>query len=181
MESCCFFKRERLCKMEKLMDKVNLIGGSIAAVLMRLFGPMWILFAGFCVANVIDWLTGWKASKKEEKESSKVGAKGIVKKVGYWVVILIAFYIAYAFKLMGDMLGLDLWFLQFVGWFVLANYLVNEIRSILENLVRLGVKVPGFLTKGLKITSDLIDNAADGKLPKGEDKHDEDIETDFKE
>lgn len=157
--------------MEKLMDKANVIGGGAVAVLSAVFGPMWILFVGLLGANVVDWLTGWKAAKIEKKESSKIGAKGIVKKVGYWVVILIAFYIAYAFKQMGIMLGLNLSFMQFVGWFVLANYLVNEIRSICENLVRLGIKVPGFLVSGLKITSELIDNAADGKLPKGEVKH----------
>ncbi|NMA48201.1 MAG: phage holin family protein, partial [Tissierellia bacterium] len=48
----------------------------------------------------------------------------------------------------------------------LGSYLVNEIRSILENLVKLGVNVPSFMVKGLQITSDLIENAADGKLPK---------------
>jgi len=147
----------------KMLEKTNIVGGGIATLLMRSLGPMWFLFMGLLVANVIDWVSGWIAAKKEKKESSKVGAWGVVKKVGYWVVILVAFYISYAFVQMGDLLGLNLAFLQYLGWFVLANYLVNECRSILENVFRLGVDVPDFMVKGLKITSELIDNVADPK------------------
>ena len=67
---------------------------------------------------------------------------------------------------MGQTIGAQLGFMKFVGWFVLANYLVNEIRSILENLVDMNVNVPPFLIKGLKIAADKIDAAAkmgDGK------------------
>ena len=55
---------------------------------------------------------------------------------------------------------MGLGFMQFIGWFVLANYLVNEIRSILENMVEMGVNVPPMLIKGLKIASERIDAAA---------------------
>ena len=154
--------------MNKVLNEVNLLLGGVVAILTQIFGPMWILFAGLAAFNVVDWLTGWRYARKNGEESSKIGAKGIAKKVGYWLVICLAFYIASAFQQLGVVLGIDLAFLSFVGWFVLGSYLVNEIRSILENLVKLGVKVPSFMVKGLQITSDLIDNAADGKLPKGE-------------
>jgi len=51
-------------------------------------------------------------------------------------------------------------FMDLVGWFTLANYLVNEIRSILENLVEMDVAVPAFLVKGLRIAAEKIDAAA---------------------
>ena len=69
-------------------------------------------------------------------------------------------YIGYSFAQMGETIGVGLGFMQFIGWFVLANYLVNEIRSILENMVEMGVNVPPMLIKGLKIASELIDAAA---------------------
>ena len=47
--------------------------------------------------------------------------------------------------------------MQLFGWFTLATYLINEIRSILENLVEMEVKVPSFLIKGLDITQKLLD------------------------
>lgn len=43
-----------------------------------------------------------------------------------------------------------------VGFFVLASLLVNEIRSICENLVEMGVDVPKILIKGLEVADKAI-------------------------
>ena len=91
---------------------------------------------------------------------SRVGAIGAVKKICYWVVIGTAFFVGFSFQQMGQTIGVPLDFMHFVGWFTLANYLVNEIRSILENLVEMNVPVPAFLVKGLKIAAEKIDAAA---------------------
>ncbi len=90
-------------------------------------------------------------------ENSKTGAKGALKKVLYWVVIYLAFYISKSFSEMGKLIGIDLNFFVIFGWFTLAVSLVNEIRSILENFVEMGVKVPSFLIKGLEVTEKAID------------------------
>jgi phage-related holin len=42
------------------------------------------------------------------------------------------------------------------GWLTLATYLVNEARSILENLVEMDIKVPQFLIRGLEITAKML-------------------------
>lgn len=131
------------------INKFNLIGGAITALLTAILGKYWFLFAGLLVFNIIDWLTGWYYARLQHIETSKAGAKGIVKKIGYWIVIGIAFYISFAFKGLGDVIGIDLSFTIGIGWFALAGYLVNEIRSILENAVKLGWKIPDFLIKGL--------------------------------
>ena len=44
-----------------------------------------------------------------------------------------------------------------LGWWVLASLIVNEARSILENLVELGYNVPEYLVKGLAVTQKLIE------------------------
>ena len=87
--------------------------------------------------------------------------KKAMKKICYWVVIATAFFIGFAFKAMGDTIGMNLVFMDFVGWFTLANYLVNEIRSILENLVEMEVPVPAFLVKGLRIAAEKIETEAE--------------------
>lgn len=46
---------------------------------------------------------------------------------------------------------------------MLASLTVNEIRSILENLVEADIQVPGFLIKGLAVADKLIDVAAGDK------------------
>lgn len=141
----------------EVINKINFIGGSVVSVLAALLGQYWFLFAGLLVFNIIDWLTGWYYARIDGLENSKIGAKGIAKKVGYWVIIGIAFYISFAFTSMGDILGVNLSFTIGIGWFVLANYLVNEIRSVLENAVKLGWNAPEFLIKGLEIADKAIE------------------------
>ena len=142
----------------KEFDKVNMLYGAIAAIGVAIFGKYWFLFAGFLMLNAVDYVTGYcKAKFYKKNESSAVGAKGIFKKVSYWIVIGLAFFISNCFIYMGDIIGINLGFVILFGWFTLATYLVNEIRSILENLVEMNVNVPQFLIAGLEITQKLID------------------------
>lgn len=142
----------------KEFDKVNMIYGLIATAGAAIFGQYWFLFFGFLILNIVDYFTGWWKSKFYKKnESSAVGAKGVFKKVSYWIVIGLAFFIAHCFAYMGEIIGVNLAFVTLFGWFALASYLVNEIRSILENLVEMNAKVPAFLVSGLDITQKLLD------------------------
>lgn len=142
----------------KGFDKVNIFYGAITTIGAAIFGKYWFLFAGFLLLNAIDYITGWcKAKFYKKNESSAIGAKGVFKKVWYWVVIGIAFFMALSFEYMGEIIGINLSFVQLFGWFTLATYLVNEIRSILENFVEMEVKVPAFLISGLAITQKLLD------------------------
>jgi len=158
--------------VEKLLDKVNLLGGGIVALLSAIFGQLWFLFAGLLVLNFADWITGWRAANKANECSSKIGAKGIAKKVGYWLVIAVSFFIGFIFQELGQVLNMNLNFMNCIGWFVLANYLVNESRSILENLIRLNVPVQPFLVRGLKTASEWIDKAADVQITHGKKDND---------
>ncbi len=143
-----------------VFDKVNLIGGAIMAAFAAVLGQYWFLFLGLLICNIVDWVSGWMKSSMKGESCSRVGAIGAMKKVWYWVVIGIAFFIGFSFEQMGQTIGISLAFMNMVGWFVLANYLVNEIRSILENLVEMGVPVPAYLVKGLKVTAEKIETAA---------------------
>lgn len=138
------------------MNKANLAWGAVVAVLTAIFGKYWFLFAGFLMLNVLDYASGTYRDWLKGKLSSTTGAKGIVKKVWYWVVIGIAFYVSYAFGQLGDIIGYNLTWLMWIGWFTLACYMVNELRSLVENLVEIGVNVPDILIKGLDITEKLI-------------------------
>lgn len=143
----------------KAFDKVNMIYGAIATIGVAILGKYWFLFAGFLILNVIDYATGFvKAKYYEKNESSAIGAKGVWKKVSYWIVIGLAFFMSHCFVEMGKIIGIDLSFMMMLGWFTLATYMVNEVRSILENLVRMHVNVPQFLIAGLDVAQKLIDS-----------------------
>ena len=156
-----------------VFDKVNVVWGAIMAAFAAALGQYWFLFFGLLLCNVVDWNSGWMKSSMKGESCSRVGAIGAMKKVWYWVVIGIAFFIGFSFEQMGQTIGISLAFMNMVGWFVLANYLVNEIRSILENLVEMGVDVPAFLVKGLQVTSEKIEQAAEigGDEKDGEENH----------
>ncbi len=148
--------------MDKLLSKANSLWGMAVALLSSLFGRFWYLFAAFLILNLVDYITGIIKAKLSLKESSARGLMGIIKKVGYWVVISLSFFISLSFENMGSAIGLDLSFTRLLGWFTLATFIINEIRSILENLIALGVDVPSFLTTGLEIASKAVDEQKGG-------------------
>lgn len=140
-----------------LTNKINLVIGAITALLSYIFGEHWILFMFFLLLNFGDYLTRWMAARLTGTENSKAGWVGILKKLGYWVMIALGFGMSIIFIEIGNTIGLNLEITTFIGWFVLATLIINEIRSILENLVEAGYKVPIILIKGLEVANKAID------------------------
>ena len=143
-------------KKMNYMDTYNAIVGGIVAVLSFVFGEHWILFAIFLLFNIADWLTGWMKSRMAGKENSVKGWQGVLKKLGYWLMILVAFAASAVFIEIGNTLGMDLGITTLLGYFVLASLLVNELRSILENFVEAGYNVPNILVKGLEVADKVV-------------------------
>ena len=138
------------------IDGYNAITGAIVAVLSYILGEHWILFVAFLLLNVADWITGWMKSRINNVENSSAGWKGVLKKLGYWLMILVAFAASAVFIEIGNTLGMDLGITTLLGYFVLASLLVNELRSILENFVEAGFDVPAILTKGLEVADKVV-------------------------
>lgn len=134
-----------------VLEKPNLIIGGIVAALTYIFGEHWTLFGIFLLFNCIDYITGVMKSKLAHKENSVKGWQGVMKKLGYWLMVFLAFAAGYWFISMGQLLGIDLQITKLIGWFVLASLTVNELRSILENFVEAGFDVPRILVEGLEV------------------------------
>lgn len=139
-----------------IIDGYNAVVGTVVAVLSYILGEHWLLFVAFLLLNVADWMTGWMKSRMAGTENSVAGWKGVLKKLGYWLMIMVAFGAGAVFIDIGKVLGMDLGVTTLLGWFVLASLIVNEIRSILENFVEAGYKVPGILVNGLKVADKLV-------------------------
>lgn len=137
--------------MQTFTDTYNAFLGTIIAILTMVFGEHWFIFALFLLLNVADWLTGWMKSRINGVENSVAGWKGVLKKLGYWLMIIVAFAIAAGLIEIGKVINIDLGITTLLGWFVLASLIVNEARSILENFVEAGYDVPAVLTKGLQV------------------------------
>lgn len=146
-----------------IIDGYNAIVGAIVAVLSYILGEHWILFVAFLLLNVADWLTGWMKSRMAGKENSVKGWKGVLKKLGYWLMIMVAFGSSAVFVEIGRAIGVDLGITTLLGWFVLASLLINEIRSILENFVEAGFNVPFILIKGLEVADKAVNKDSEGE------------------
>ena len=148
---------------DAIIDGYNAIVGAIVAVLSYILGEHWILFVAFLLLNVADWITGWMKSRMAGKENSVKGWEGVLKKLGYWLMIMVAFGASAIFIEIGKAIGVDLGITTMLGWFVLASLLINEIRSILENFVEAGFNVPMILVKGLEVADKVVNKDSEGE------------------
>lgn len=151
------------------IDEVNAGWGIIVVFMSYIFGDHWILFAAFIGLNVLDYITGIIKAKILKNESSSAGFKGIVKKFSYWCMLIVAFMMSPVLNELGRVIGADIApFTPTIGYMVLGMMIMNEFRSILENLHQSGVAVPMMLLKGLavfeKVANDAQAKLFDGNL-----------------
>lgn len=144
--------------MEKIIEHSHHIYTILITCVTTMLGEHWILFCIFLLLNIIDTFTGWAKAKITNTESSLVGLIGVIKKICYWLLILIAFFIPVSLQEIGNIIHLDLSVTIFLGWFVLASLIINEYRSIIENLVTAGCKVPKILSYGLEVAANTLES-----------------------
>ena len=99
------------------------------------------------VLMAADVVTGWiQASVNGTWDSTKM-RKGLFRKSGELLIIIVAYAIYEAIKLPVD-----------VPVFISAYVVIMEILSVLENLDQAGVPVPAWLTRRLKKAADTLTN-----------------------
>ncbi|MDO4458497.1 MAG: phage holin family protein [Clostridia bacterium] len=120
---------------------VKLIISTVFSAVSIYFGELIIPLCVLIITMCLDYLTGMAKAYVNAELSSRLGIKGIVKKVGYIVLIACA---ACADYITHSMLGNPRFSVA-----VLVNIwlIINELLSILENLSAMGVPVPKFLTE----------------------------------
>lgn len=99
---------------------------------------------------VIDFISGCIANGSKEGLSSKAGARGIIKKVGYLCVIAVAMFFDYLIMYSLNLMDIQYSIRMFFGLLVTVWFILNELLSILENVSKMGVPIPGFLTQYVK-------------------------------
>ncbi len=128
----------------------------IAALLSGLsafLGWKGIVAVAWVVAMVLDYISGTAAACKEGAWSSRVARDGLWHKMGMVFAVIVAAIADGVLSLLCEHLpGMGLNWPGMVLPVVLAWYLITELGSVLENAVRLGAEVPGWLTKLLQLT-----------------------------
>ena len=144
------------------MEKIESVGIQMAvsaalAAFASYLGALTVPIVVLLVMMVIDYLSGMAAAWAQGVLSSKIGAKGIIKKVGYMALIVVAMGVDYLICSGISAASLDIGYNMWFGLLVAVWLIINEMISILENLDRLDVPIPGFLraiVRKLKISAD---------------------------
>ena len=107
-----------------------------------------ILFKTLLVFIIIDYITGLLRAIYTKELSSKIGAKGIIKKVGYIFIVILAALLDKLLNSTGNIRNI-----------VIYMFIANEGISILENWTSMGIKIPKILKdKFNDINKDIDDN-----------------------
>lgn len=109
------------------------------AFLGYVFGEWTIMLQVLTAMVILDYVSGLLAGAVEGKLSSKVGFKGIAKKVGVFLFVAVAHFVDLAIG--GHMIQ------DAVTFF----YIGNELISLIENGGRMGLPIPNALQKAVNI------------------------------
>jgi len=153
----------------KVVNAIKTFFVSIFTVISSILGTLTVPFFFLVVTNVIDYATGLIAAKhRGERISSYKSIWGIVKKVLMWLLVYVGHIVDYILTTMGQTLHLNFSVGSAVALIVMFWLMVNELISILENIDEVGVPLPPFLMKLVKLikekTEETVDIEPDIKL-----------------
>ena len=145
----------------KTVDKIKAMAIAALSALMSWLGILAVPVFLMVGCNVIDYITGlWAAGYRTESVSSYKGIRGIKKKVCMWLLVLIGAWIDILINYAIESAGIGL-SLPFIVATVVAVWLVvNEIISILENMIDIGVTMPPFLLPVVKYIKRQVEEKA---------------------
>lgn len=143
------------------MERIKAFFTVIMSALMGFLGVLAIPVLLMVGCNVIDYITGLAAAPyREEAINSYKGIKGIIKKICMWLLVLVGSWIDilinYAMEYIDA--GFELPFI--VATVVCVWIVANEIISILENMIDIGVELPPFLMPLVKKIKSTVENTA---------------------
>lgn len=127
--------------MEKI--NINVITSGVLTSLVYLLGGFDIALQTLLLCIIIDYITGVLKAGYEGKLNSKVGLKGIIKKIGYLILVVLVTQL--------DILIGDTGFLRTP---IIYIFVANEGLSIIENWGTMGLPIPKFLLNKLEQLKD---------------------------
>lgn len=147
------------------VNAVKVVVTGVMAFLSSILGVLYIPVLLMVTCNIIDYATGLMAAKyrTDGKISSYKSIRGIQKKVTMWCLVVVGAIIDQLLKYASGVLGHDLHITFLVACFVAIWIICNELISILENMIDIGVSIPKFLTPIVKNIKRYTENAVNIK------------------
>lgn len=144
---------------------IKVIITGIAGALSSLLGTLCIPVLLMVACNIIDYITGiWAVPyRKDGGISSYKSIKGIQKKISMWLLVVVGAIIDQLLIYATATVGIDLHLNFLVACIVTFWIICNELISILENMIDIGVKLPAFLMPLVKNIQSQIEDIAEKK------------------
>ena len=117
--------------------------GALCAYGVELLIPVLVLVG----VMLVDYATGMAKAWAAGELCSRTGIAGILKKVGYMVIVAVACVVDWLLRYLATEFGWDIGIEFLFASAVIVWLIVNELISILENVAQLGAPVPAFLGK----------------------------------
>lgn len=138
---------------------ITVILSFLASVLGILYVPVLLMVA----CNVIDYITGLLAagSRQDGGISSYRSMRGIIKKVTMWLLVVVGAIVDQLLLYACGVMGYQLHLTFLVACVVAVWIICNELISILENMVDIGIDLPKFLIPLVSNLKNSIDNMGD--------------------
>ena len=131
--------------------KQNMIKGIVTTVtglLSSVLGALYIPVLLMVMSNIIDYATGLMAVRYRNDGgiSSYRSMRGICKKISMWLLVVVGAMLDELLMYAAPAIGLAIPARFLIAALVAIWIICNEIISILENMIDIGVKIPKFLT-----------------------------------
>lgn len=128
------------------MNKLKFFLTAAVSALMGWLGILAIPVFLLVLCNLIDYSTGIMAAKyREQSINSYKGMRGIIKKVCMWLLIVVGAVVDTLIHYGVEYIGLGISIPFIVATIVAVWLIVNEVISILENMLDMEVEIPPFL------------------------------------
>lgn len=139
----------------------NPIKGIIIAACSMLSSALGVLYVPtllMVTSNVIDYATGLMATPNRNCGiSSYRSMRGIFKKVAMWLLVVVGVIIDLLLKYTSETLGITLPFDYLFACIVAVWITCNELISILENMIDIGISIPAFMMPLVKHIRSQVD------------------------
>ena len=125
------------------------------------------------IVMVLDYATGLASAWIRRSLSSREGLIGIIKKLGYMVLVAVAAVVDWIIQISAEQAGITVALPSIFALLTTIWLTLNECISILENLAEIGVPVPPFLLNIIERLKKGTENSG-GSADKPKDKTDAD-------
>ena len=143
------------------MDKIKATVVAVVSALMSWLGILAIPVFLLVGCNVIDYVTGLFAAKyRTEDINSYKSIRGIIKKVCMWLLVVVGAWLDILINYAIHTAGIALTIPFVVSTVVAVWLVVNEMISILENMLDIGVDMPPFLMPVVRYIKKQVEHTA---------------------